>query len=858
MGCSVRGFQRIHLGSGLRRPSTLGLLLTAVLLLTLSVVAGSLAGAQDPDEPGAAPGQVASAIDPGDATTVEAGVRTPVVPPRPDVVLLVDGTESMAPTIENVQENLDAITSGVREQQPDSRFAVAAFGDAQVDGARTFEVFQKLTYDLDAVRDGVNDLTADRGGYSLGPAEDWLNALWQIGNGAHGATKFRENASPVVVLVGDASSHDPSLGHSLQDTISVLDAAGVRLVGVDVNTDLGDGLNGDGTSDWSTEPPHEPGQARAIVEATGGSLFEGIAAGEVSDTITEGLTNLPTTVSYETLACDPALSVTLDPSSQTVTSGEIATFSETIEVADYAAQGATLNCTVQFLLDGRAPNGDASSEELADDYAELRAALGGQAAGSPADASSGASSGGGHEGGSMTGSGGGVAIAGVVGGAVGGEDEGAVAGVAAGAALGVTGGPDGCEAALLGVAAGLVGGYDGEENAGLVAGGVGGLISGNTGECEGDPSGGPDGGPEGDPEGGPGGDPDGGPDGGPEGDPDGDPEGGPEGDPDGDDPGEPGPDPDYRQTISIAVNDVTEPVVTVDDRTIEAPGGENGAPVDFTATAEDGVDGELPVSCDPESGSRFPVGTTEVTCTATDSAGNTGSDTATFTVLPPSGSPPEADVTVTGSVAPGPSYTGVDTEARFTLTNAGPSPAEDVVLTTAWPRTTDPDDRTLAVPSDCTASDPCTIPAGGRLVVTQSAVYDQELTGEVQAGVTGTPADPDLGDNDTTAPLRVLQPEVTLSPEAAAPGEVAVARGDDFPPGTVVELIWDRGLTAARSPLVVESDGTFEAQMLVLRKDQTGQRALRTEVTGTPIDIPDEEFLVVQRNLQPPDFAGRG
>jgi hypothetical protein len=898
MGCSVRGFQRIRrgqvsrLGSGFRRPSTLSLLLTAGMLLTLVMVSGSLVNARDPDDPGVTPAAVEAELDPGESVTAEARVRTPVVPPRPEVVLLVDGTESMEPAIENVRENLGAITGAVREQQPDSRFAVAAYGDAEVDGDRAFQVLQGLTYDVGEVQHAVDRLTADRGSHSDGPAEDWINALWQIGNGAGGATEFREGASPVVVLVGDASSHDPSAGHSLDDAVDVLSAAGVRVLGVDVETDIGDGLDGDGTGDWGDEPPHEPGQGTAVAEATGGSLFAGIDAGEVSATITAGLTNLPTTVGYETVACDPALSVTLDPSSQTVTSGETATFTETIEVADYAAQGSVLNCTVQFLLDGRAPNGEPTPQELREEYREhghglglgvgvgLGAAVGvsdghdadgGQAGGG--DATGGASAGGGDTGADGEG---GVAVAGAVGGAVEGEDEGAVAGVAAGAAVGVSGG---CESALLGLAAGLVGGVDEDDNVGLLGGLVGGLLSGSSGDCGGQHGGGSDGGDNGGDDGGDeeggaavagvvggviggdhGGDDDGDDDGGEDGGEDGgDDDGGDDGGPDGD-PGEPEPDPDFRQIISIAVNDVSAPVVTIDDRTVEAP-GENGAPIDFTATAEDEVEGPLPVTCDPEPGSRFPVGTTEVTCTATDSSGNTGTDTATFTVLPPGTSADDADVAVTATVEPTPGYTGLETEARFTVTNAGPGTAENVVLETAWPTTADPEDRTLTELSGCTAAAPCAIPPGGRLVLTQTAVYDAEVTGTVRAGATVSVADPDAGDNETTARLRVLQPEVTVTPQTAEPGDVAIVRGEDFPAGSVVELSWEPGVTAARSPVVVASDGTFEAQMLILRRDVTGPRVLRAEVAGRElrgIAPLEEEVLVVQRNLQPPDFAGRG
>ena len=65
-----------------------------------------------------------------------------------------------------------------------------------------------------------------------------------------------------------------------------------------------------------------------------------------------------------------------------------------------------------------------------------------------------------------------------------------------------------------------------------------------------------------------------------------------------------------------------------DDMTVEAAERRRRR-VEFTATANDAVDGPVAVACDPASGSTFPVGTTTVNCTATDRSGNkaTGSFT---------------------------------------------------------------------------------------------------------------------------------------------------------------------------------------------------------------------------------------
>ena len=58
-----------------------------------------------------------------------------------------------------------------------------------------------------------------------------------------------------------------------------------------------------------------------------------------------------------------------------------------------------------------------------------------------------------------------------------------------------------------------------------------------------------------------------------------------------------------------------------------------GAVVAYTApTATDIVDGSVAASCDKASGSVFPLGSTTVTCTAKDAAGNIGTETFTVTV----------------------------------------------------------------------------------------------------------------------------------------------------------------------------------------------------------------------------------
>ncbi|MFZ2206426.1 MAG: HYR domain-containing protein [Microgenomates group bacterium] len=78
--------------------------------------------------------------------------------------------------------------------------------------------------------------------------------------------------------------------------------------------------------------------------------------------------------------------------------------------------------------------------------------------------------------------------------------------------------------------------------------------------------------------------------------------------------------------------DATAPVMTCPNISVSNDVGFNGAVVSFSGSAADAIDGSLPVTYSPTSGTFFPVGTTSVNCSATDSAGNQGSKSFTVTV----------------------------------------------------------------------------------------------------------------------------------------------------------------------------------------------------------------------------------
>ncbi|MCC6297776.1 MAG: HYR domain-containing protein [Anaerolineales bacterium] len=84
--------------------------------------------------------------------------------------------------------------------------------------------------------------------------------------------------------------------------------------------------------------------------------------------------------------------------------------------------------------------------------------------------------------------------------------------------------------------------------------------------------------------------------------------------------------------FSITVVDTTPPTLTLPaNPTLEAT-SPSGAVATFSASASDIVDGALPVTCIPPSGSVFALGTTTVNCSSSDTSGNTANGSFTITV----------------------------------------------------------------------------------------------------------------------------------------------------------------------------------------------------------------------------------
>jgi hypothetical protein len=191
-------------------------------------------------------------------------------------------------------------------------------------------------------------------------------------------------------------------------------------------------------------------------------------------------------------------------------------------------------------------------------------------------------------------------------------------------------------------------------------------------------------------------------------------------------------------SLTFTAQDPAAPVVTVPaSKTVEA-NGPDGAVVTYEQpTATDLVDGPIPasdISCNRPSGATFPLGTTLVTCSATDSQGNVGGASFTITVV---------DTTPPVLTAP----------ANLAIQSTTALPASDPRVKAFLESATATDIADLS--PEITTNAPGTFPVGNTTVVF-TAEDDAGNRAEKSAVLTVTP-DPVGGQPgpDTTPPANV-------------------------------------------------------------------------------------------------------
>ena len=182
---------------------------------------------------------------------------------------------------------------------------------------------------------------------------------------------------------------------------------------------------------------------------------------------------------------------------------------------------------------------------------------------------------------------------------------------------------------------------------------------------------------------------------------------------------------DFQPSWVFGVSDLEPPVLTVPSNiTVEAT-SPAGAILTYSASATDNVDPAPAVSCDTPSGATFPLGSTVVTCTATDAAGNTA--TASFfvtivdTTAPALSLPPAFAVDATSPSGAVVSYTVTASDA-VSIPTVSCSPASGSIFAIGT--------HTVS----CTATDAAGNSTAAAFVVTVKGATEQ--IGDLQGAVT--------------------------------------------------------------------------------------------------------------------------
>jgi len=216
-------------------------------------------------------------------------------------------------------------------------------------------------------------------------------------------------------------------------------------------------------------------------------------------------------------------------------------------------------------------------------------------------------------------------------------------------------------------------------------------------------------------------------------------------------------------TFTVVVKDTTAPTVTVPGDITQEATSAAGATADFVASATDLVSGSITPSCTSASGSTFAIGTTTVTCSAVDAAGNTGS--ASFKVTVRDTTPPPFIVNGNPVSASNPlkSYTAEATGSTGAIVDYATPAATDLVDGAVTPICAPASGSTFALGTttvNCTATDArgnstaasftVTVSDTTAPVLTLPADIVAEATGLTGANVPFTPTAADLVDGSIT------------------------------------------------------------------------------------------------------------
>lgn len=349
--------------------------LAAVAISILSLLAVALpAIAADP--PGVTPASYTDTRNQGVSTTIAKTVQTTAIPPLVDIFLLEDETGSFNDDIANLQ-TLAApsgpLVTALNATGANYATGVAGFRDFARDswGSTGDWLYRRLSNITagGAGLAGVAALTASGGNDT---PEGYLEALHYLATTGHPAIDsngdgdttdandtptglqpaWRANAKRVVLLATDASCHVTGDATSVAFPLGWPGDAGTTSPATTAGLLAAQNITVIGLIPSLTSPI---ACVTALATGTGGTVQATTASGSaIVAAIIAGLSNLPVTVT-PSATCDAGLTAVNTPASLTVTSGQTATFSETITAASDATVGSTLHCTVDYLVNGSLP-----------------------------------------------------------------------------------------------------------------------------------------------------------------------------------------------------------------------------------------------------------------------------------------------------------------------------------------------------------------------------------------------------------------------------------------------------------------------------------------------------------------------
>jgi len=190
-------------------------------------------------------------------------------------------------------------------------------------------------------------------------------------------------------------------------------------------------------------------------------------------------------------------------------------------------------------------------------------------------------------------------------------------------------------------------------------------------------------------------------------------------------------------SFTVTVQDTTKPTLNLPGSLSASTTDPNGASVSYVASASDAVSGTLSPSCSTPTGSVFPIGTTTVSCSASDQAGNIAEGsfavTVTETTTPPPGDtvapvlslPADIVTTATSEAGAIVSYTATAVDAVSGPANVSCSPASGTLFAVGtWP-------------VSCSATDTAGNTATGQFSVTVNALPPVETVAD--AAIAGNP-----------------------------------------------------------------------------------------------------------------------